>query len=92
MTRQRFLRMGRTPRRMRIVGRDGKAGASPGPAAIMELGGVEGNRKMGQDCGASFELKKTIFHGRTVHLRNTPAAWKGSAFISASTASGESAS
>ena len=36
--------------------------------------------------------EKTTFHGRTVHLRKTPAAWNGSAFIRASTASGESAS
>ncbi len=42
--------------------------------------------------GARFGLKNTIFHGRTVHVRNTPAAWNGSPFISASTASGESAS
>ena len=35
---------------------------------------------------------KITFHGRRVHVRNTPAAWNGSAFSIASAASGVSAS
>ena len=66
---------------------------------LVLLGGNTGAEVEGHDweylltqLGISFGLAKTIFQGRTVHFKKTPAAKNGSALMSISAASTVSAS